>query len=68
MSSCYDNNGAGFNEVMEWSLEEFSIQPLLWHLIEEMVAEPERPDIKVVIGEGLIDENIELFEEVHVQS
>lgn len=50
---------------MEWSLEEFDIQPSLWRLIEEFVAEPERPEIKEVIGEGLIDETIELHEEVN---
>ncbi|XP_031564912.1 uncharacterized protein LOC116300225 [Actinia tenebrosa] len=48
---------------MEWSLEEFDIQPSLWRLIEEFVAEPERPEIKEVIGEGLIDETIVLHEE-----
>ena len=51
-------------KYMEWSLEEFDIQPSLWRLIEEFVAEAERPDIKEVIGEDLIDETVELYEEV----
>lgn len=60
------DNEEDLDDEMEWSLEEFTLQPLLWHFIEGMVAEPEWPDVKVVIGEGLIDENNELHEEVGI--
>ena len=49
---------------MEWSLEAFEIRPCLWKLVEELVAESERHEIKEALGEDLVDETLDLHEEV----
>ncbi|KAK2569591.1 hypothetical protein P5673_005417 [Acropora cervicornis] len=41
---------------MEWQIEAFEIRPSLWRLIEEIVPESERVEIKEALGEDLVDE------------
>ncbi|XP_032217806.1 coiled-coil domain-containing protein 24 isoform X1 [Nematostella vectensis] len=48
---------------MDWTFSEFEIQPSLWKLIEEFVAKSERPEIKEVLGEDLVEETVELHNE-----
>ena len=49
---------------MEWRLEAFEIRPSLWRLIEDLVAESERLEIKEALGEDLVDETLDLQNEV----
>ena len=53
---------------MEWRLELFDIRPSLWKLIEEFVPESERPEIKEALGEGLVEETLDLQNEVTVDN
>lgn len=49
---------------MEWRLEVFENRPSLWKLIEELVPESERLEIKEALGEDLVDETLDLQNEV----
>ena len=49
---------------MEWRLEAFESRPSLWRLIEELVPESERLEIKEALGEDLVDETLDLQNEV----
>ena len=49
---------------MEWRLEAFEIRPSLWRLIEDLVVESERLEIKEALGEDLVDETLDLQNEV----
>ena len=49
---------------MEWRLEGFESRPSLWRLIEEIVPESERLEIKEALGEDLVDETLDLQNEV----
>ena len=49
---------------MEWRLEAFETRPSLWRLIEELVHESERIEVKEALGEGLVDETVDLQNEV----
>lgn len=51
---------------MEWRLEAFETRPSLWRLIEELVAESERVEIKETLGEDLVDETLDLQNEASV--
>ncbi|KAL9951552.1 hypothetical protein ACROYT_G044235 [Oculina patagonica] len=48
---------------MEWRLEAFENRPSLWKLIEEIVPESERLEIKEALGEDLVDETLDLQNE-----
>lgn len=48
---------------MEWRLEAFETRPSLWRLIEELVHESERIEVKEALGEGLVDETVDLQNE-----
>lgn len=48
---------------MEWRLEAFEIRPSLWRLIEDLVVESERLEIKEALGEDLVDETLDLQNE-----
>ena len=49
---------------MEWQLEAFESRTSLWRLIEELVPESERLEIKEALGEDLVDETLDLQNEV----
>lgn len=49
---------------MEWWLEVFESRLLLWKFIEEYVFESEWIEIKEVLGEDLVDEILDLYNEV----
>ena len=53
---------------MEWQIEAFEIRPSLWRLIEEIVPESERVEIKEALGEDLVDETVDLQNEVKLVS
>ena len=53
---------------MEWQIEAFEIRPSLWRLIEEIVPESERVEIKEALGEDLVDETVDLQNEVKLMS
>ena len=49
---------------MEWRLEAFENRASLWRLIEELVPDSERLEVKEALGEDLVDETLDLQNEV----
>ncbi|XP_066537625.1 coiled-coil domain-containing protein 24 isoform X3 [Hoplias malabaricus] len=47
-------------------MESFQLQPCVWDLVKECVPDSELPEIKAVLGEGLIDMYTETYSEVQM--